>query len=125
MLLKLFLVMQVMYLVFKLCQLVNIYPILSKLVNLCRYCILGGSLGNCLNYRDRAYDSFYTSASQQLQLQIASILQNCTAITHKFLMFIGSIYGSADHGVFAIAYGTALSLGKNPETYGFNQIRMQ
>ena len=40
-------------------------------------------------------------------------------------MDVNRQYGSADCGVFAFAYATALSLGENPEIYVFDQIKMQ
>ena len=63
------------------------------------------------------YDSVYSTACDELQQQIASILitQHSSIILHFIDVQLQS--GSSDCGLFAIAYATALVFGEMPQNF--------
>ena len=69
------------------------------------------------------YDSMYSTASTDLQEQVASILSaSCSVIILDFIN-VPLQSGSSDCGLYAIANATALVMGKNPASYQYSMIR--
>ena len=68
-----------------------------------------------------SYDSLYTSIAEDVKMQISSLL--CTIEKSIILKFVNTVKqaGVNDCGLFAIAYATALCLGKSPGKYRFKQ----
>ena len=71
------------------------------------------------------YDSVYCSATDEVKNQLASILQTTSNKITLHFISVPRQSGSADCGVYAIAYATALVLGVRPEMYSFDQPRMR
>ena len=71
------------------------------------------------------YASLYSSATGHLQRLAASLL--CTSEQKVTLQFISipHQFGSADCGLFAIAFATALCLGTRLENVQFDQSKMR
>ncbi len=71
------------------------------------------------------YDSLYSSASDQLQEQIASLL----ITPHSFIVLnfidVQLQSGESDCGIFAVAYATALAFGQSPQHIHFDQKKMR
>ena len=67
------------------------------------------------------YDSLHTNVAEDVKMQISSIL--CTKEKSIILKFVNIVKqaGVNDCGLFAIAYATALCLGKSPGKYRFKQ----
>ena len=71
------------------------------------------------------YDSMYSTAPNELQQQIAALLHTEEkTITLKFAKVSMQTNGS-DCGVYAIAFATALCLGKSPQKLIFDESRMR
>ena len=71
------------------------------------------------------YDSLYSYAGPILQKQIASILAIPQSQFQIKFIDVPIQSGSSDCGIFAVAYATALVLGKKPEQFHFNQVKMR
>ena len=71
------------------------------------------------------YDSLYSTAPNELQQQIAALLHTQEkSITLKFAKVSMQTNGS-DCGVYAIAFATALCLGKSPQKLLFDESKMR
>ena len=71
------------------------------------------------------YDSMYSCASTSIKQQIAALLATpSNSITLKFVD-VQMQSGGYDCGLFAVAFATALVLGKNPGQFLFDQTAMR
>ena len=71
------------------------------------------------------YDSMYTSCSSSVQQQIASMLKAEKPDIELHFVDVHMQSGGSDCGAFAIAYATALCLGKQPGKFVFDQTAMR
>ena len=71
------------------------------------------------------YDSLCSTVPEKVKSQISSLL--CTRERSVRLQFVDVVKqaGVNDCGVFAVAYATALCLGKSPGKYSFDQTKMR
>ena len=71
------------------------------------------------------FDSLYSSAGTRLEAQIASLIHTEKPEICLEFMDVPVQAGTYDCGLFAVAFATALALGKRPEDYHFDQSRMR
>ena len=73
----------------------------------------------------RVYDSMYPSAGTHVKAQIAALLHTTSPEIRLHFMDVQMQAGGSDCGLFAIAFATALALGKQPGQYRFDQTKMR
>ena len=73
----------------------------------------------------RIYDSLYSSASECVQCQIATLLATPSSHITLHFMDVQMQAGTYDCGLFAVAFATALVHGFNPGQYFFDQSSMR
>ena len=71
------------------------------------------------------YDSKYSSASESLKTQIASLLHTEYPVIKLHYRDVQKQEGSSDCGLYALAFATALIFGRKPEECSFNQSLMR
>ena len=71
------------------------------------------------------YDSWYSSCSSNVQQQIACLLKAESPDIELHFVDVHMQSGGSDCGVFAIAYATALCLGKLPGKFVFDRTVMR
>ena len=73
----------------------------------------------------RVYDSLYSSAGTRLEAQISSLIQTEKPEISLEFMDVPIQAGTYDCGLFAVAFATALALGRRPEEFQFSQHEMR
>ena len=71
------------------------------------------------------YDSMYSTTGTHSRAQIAALLHTESPVIPIQFMSVHMQAGGCDCGLFAIAFATALALGKHPGQYLFDQGKMR
>lgn len=73
----------------------------------------------------KVYDSYYCSASDELKMQIASILHSEHPVIQLHFPAVQKQSGSSDCGLFALAFATSIVFNVRPEECLFEQRLMR
>ena len=73
----------------------------------------------------RVYDSLHSSAGTRLEAQISNLIQTEKPEISLEFMDVPVQAGTYDCGLFAVAFATALALGRRLEEFQFNQQEMR